>query len=127
MEKIFDGCAGTALVVFGRLRWIPCKWFCDISGSVSLLIGPLRQAAGDFFRCDSVSGFSDQAADVDGPKAAGTRHFHGAPHAAWLQDGNHVHEGLDFASGTYSFLTPVRCRTRPAWKSSSAAATRCLS
>ena len=28
-------------------------------------------------------GYSDQAADMDGPKAAGTRHFYGAPHAPW--------------------------------------------
>ena len=26
-------------------------------------------------------GFSDQAADLEGPKAVGTRRFHGAPHA----------------------------------------------
>ena len=45
------------------------------------------------------SGFSDQAADLDGPKAAGTRHFCGAPHALWLQAGSLGHEGTDFVSG----------------------------
>ena len=32
------------------------------------------------------AGFSDQAADVDGPKAAGTRHYYGAPHAPRLEE-----------------------------------------
>ncbi|CAE7223086.1 unnamed protein product [Symbiodinium sp. CCMP2592] len=65
----------------------------DLPGSDS--VGAWRLRCG-WAACDS--GFSDQAADVDGPKAAGTRHFHGAPHALWLQEGSLGHEGADFVS-----------------------------
>lgn len=58
---------------------------------------------------DGCAGFSDQAADVDGPKAAGTRHFHGAPH---VQDTPGL-EKLICGSDKMSELKDLHEQSRP--------------
>eukprot|EP00439_Symbiodinium_sp_Y106_P050516 s2710_g6.t1 len=58
---------------------------------------------------DGCAGFSDQAADLDGPKAAGTRHFCGAPH---VQDTPGL-EKLICGSNKMSELKDLHEQSRP--------------